>query len=143
LKVISKSKGSDYLAEVWTRQRVEEALLLMQDVISLNTPINTDERGDETELEFLIEDTSPSPEEIAVAEETKEHLIQYMQEFLKPRDIEIMKMRYGFDTEHPMTLEEVGQHFGMTRERVRQIEQRALRRLRIMFLHKNITQEDI
>lgn len=131
------------MAEVWTRKRVEEALLLAQDVLSLNAPICVDERGDETELEFLIEDTSPSPEEVAIGEQTKEHLMQYLQTYLKPREVEILKMRFGFETDTPMTLEEIGRLFGMTRERIRQIEQKAIRKLRIVFSNKNITKEDI
>lgn len=131
------------MAEVWTRKRVEEALLLAQDVLSLNAPISEDEKGDETELEFLIEDTSPSPEEVVISEQTKEHLMQYLQTYLKPREVEIIKMRFGFETDTPMTLEEIGRLFGMTRERVRQIEQKALRKLRIMFSNKNMTKEDI
>lgn len=131
------------MAEIWTRQKVEEALLLAQEVLSLNAPIGVDEKGYETELEFLIEDTSPSPEEVIISEQTKEHLMQYLQTYLKPREVEILKMRFGFETDTPMTLEEIGQLFGMTRERIRQIEQKAIRKLRIMFSNKNITKEDI
>lgn len=131
------------MTEVWTRQKVEDALLLMQDAISLNIPIGTDEKGEETELEFLIEDTSPSPEEILLKAQIRENLMDYLNEFLKPRELEIIKMRYGFETDTPMTLEEIGQYFGMTRERVRQIEKKVLRKLRIKFMSKNITVEDI
>ena len=127
----------------WTRERVEEALLLAQDIVSLNTIVGEGEHGDETELEEFIIDESPGPEELVAREITKENLLIYMQKFLKPREIEVLRMRYGFDTETPMTLEEIGQQLGITRERVRQIEQKAIRRMRVMFMHKNIAKEDI
>lgn len=130
------------MAEAWTRQKVEEILLLMQDVYSLNTLVN-EEDGGETEFESFIEDASPSPEEELIHSETQSELFKYMREFLTPREIEILRMRYGFDTDIPMTLEEIGKHFGMTRERIRQIEERALRKLRTKFMVHNIKLEDI
>jgi RNA polymerase primary sigma factor len=143
LKVISKSKGSDYLAEVWTRQKVEEALLLMQDAVSLNTFVGIDEKGNETELEDFIEDVEPSPEDEFLRAETRGKLTSYVDKYLSQRDANIIKMRFGFDTETPATLEEIGQQFGLTRERVRQIEQRALRKLRVALMRNNIKPEDI
>lgn len=131
------------MAEVWTREKVEEALLLMQDTVSLNTPIGTDERGGETELEFLIEDTSPSPEELAIQEQTGQKLREYMAKYLKVKELEVLERRFGLNDNVCMTLEEIGQEFGITRERVRQLEERGLRRLRQIFLQKNITMEDI
>lgn len=131
------------MAEVWTREKVEEALLLMQDTVSLNTPIGADERGGETELEFLIEDTSPSPEELAIREQTGQKLREYMAKYLKAKELEVLERRFGLNDNVCMTLEEIGQEFGITRERVRQLEERGLRRLRQIFLQKNITMEDI
>lgn len=131
------------MAEVWTRQKVEEALLLAQDAISLNTLIGIDEKGNETELEDFIEDVEPSPEEEFLRAETRETLMGYVDKYLSPRDADIIRMRYGIDRDVPMTLEEIGQQLGLTRERVRQREQKALRKLKLVFLKNNIKPEDI
>jgi DNA-directed RNA polymerase sigma subunit (sigma70/sigma32) len=131
------------LTKIWTREDVEEALLLMQDTLSLNAPINEDDRGNETELEFLLEDPGPSVEELVLRKESGKRLREYMAEYLKPREIEVLEKRYGFDGQPIMTLEEIGREKKMTRERVRQIEERAIRRLRLVFACKNITLEDI
>ena len=129
----------------WTAKDVEYVLTLSQGVVSLNTPINEgDHYNDETELEFIIADEdTPSPEEVIIKEQTRENLNAYLQKYLKPREIQIIKMRYGFESDTPMTLEEIGQEFGMTRERIRQIEARALRRLRGRFVAENVSKEDI
>lgn len=131
------------MAEIWTRQKVEEALLLMQDTISLNTLVGIDEKGNETELEDFIEDVEPSPEEEFLQAETRDKLLSYVDKHLSQRDADIIKMRFGIDRDVPMTLEEIGQQFGLTRERVRQREQKALRKLRLIFLKNNIKPEDI
>lgn len=131
------------MAEVWTRQKVEEILLLAQDAISLNTLIGIDEKGDETELEDFIEDVEPSPEDEFLKAETRDKLLSYVDKHLSQRDADIIKMRFGIDRDAPMTLEEIGQQFGLTRERVRQREQKALRKLRLIFLKNNIKPEDI
>lgn len=129
------------MKKAWTREDVEKVLLYAQDIISLNTLVNPDE-GEE-EIEMFIPDEAPSPEEILLKKQVSERIRECMNKCLRPRDAEIIKMRYGFDTDTPMTLEEVGREVGLTRERVRQIEQRALRKLRIMLVKNEITQEDI
>lgn len=129
------------MAEQWTREKVERILCLAQDIVSLNTKINPED-GEE-ELECFIEDEAPTPEDIVIKQQTNERLRQYMDLHLKPREAEILKLRYGFDTETPMTLEEVGRELGLTRERIRQIEHRALRKLRVVLIKNQIALEDI
>jgi RNA polymerase primary sigma factor len=86
--------------------------------------------GQETELGQLIEDRSlPSPAEAASQTLMIEELYRSLSA-LAPREERILCLRYGLDDGESRTLEEVGKHLGFTRERVRQIERRALRKLR-------------
>ena len=131
------------MAKIWTRKDVEEALLLMQDTVSLNAPINEDGCGNEIELESLLEDPGPSLEELVLQKESGERLREYMAKYLSSREIDVLEKRYGLDGQPTMTLDEIGREKGMTRERVRQIEDKAIRRLRLVFARKNINLEDI
>ncbi len=95
--------------------------------ISLESPL-----GDEDDAEFgmYIEDTSsPSPTQSAYYTTLKESLEEALA-MLSPREARILRLRFGLDNDRPYTLEEVGKKFGLTRERIRQIEVKALRRLR-------------
>lgn len=84
----------------------------------------------------MIPDTqSLSPEEVAIKEDTEEKLHQALQR-LAPRDAEILRLRFGLTGDRVLTLEEIGARVGVTRERVRQLEERALVRL------KEICQQD-
>ncbi len=96
--------------------------------LSLESPINTDE--EDSELGLFIEDRfSPTPMQIAHEKMLREKLEEVL-DTLPPREARIIKLRYGLEDGHRYTLEEVGQKFGLTRERIRQIETKALRRLR-------------
>lgn len=111
---------------------------------SLNEPIKND--GDEFGIEYgdLIEDTeTPQPEELILAEDRHNILMKNMDQSLTQRQKEILCMRYGLTTGEPMTLDEVGKFYHLTRERVRQIEETALRRMRCRFYKKNIRMEDL
>ncbi len=106
---------------------VEDILRVARIHLSLESPINKDEE-DTTFLDFM-EATTPSVEEEAV----KASLAAQVEELLKqlnPREAYIIKCRFGIDTERPMTLEEIGKKLGVSRERVRQIEARALQKLK-------------
>ncbi len=95
--------------------------------ISLESPV-----GDEDDSEFglFIEDTlTPPPAQTAYENLLKER-VEKVLESLSPREARIIRLRFGLENGHPYTLEEVGQKFGLTRERIRQIEGKALRRLR-------------
>lgn len=128
---------------VWTREKVEKILMMAQDILSLNMPVGADSDGSyDTELGELIEDTAPNPEDLMLLEGRREKLLECLSLWLKPREVEILLMRYGFTTGTPMTLEEIGQHYGVTRERIRQMEERALRRLRFKFANSNIASKE-
>jgi len=107
--------------------RVRKVLKMMQEPISLATPIGEEE---DSRLEDFIEDrNSPSP-----MQKTSEYRlrleIEKVLNTLTPREADIIRLRYGIGVGYPRTLEEVGKIFGVTRERVRQIEAKAIRKLR-------------
>ncbi|MGQ0845445.1 MAG: RNA polymerase sigma factor RpoD [Sporichthyaceae bacterium] len=110
-----------------TTERVLEALRYAQDPVSLHTPIGESE---DSELGDLIEDgEAPSPADAASVSMLRSDLEQIL-ETLGEREKRVVKMRYGLHDGNPHTLEEVGQIFGVTRERVRQIEANTLAKLR-------------
>jgi len=109
----------------------EEKLQWMLEVaripISLESPV-----GDEEDSEFgmFVEDTiTPSPSQTAYENLLRER-VEKVLATLSPREARILRLRFGLENGHPYTLEEVGKKFGLTRERIRQIEGKALRRLR-------------
>jgi RNA polymerase primary sigma factor len=109
-------------------KRVEQLLDLVEDPVSLETPVGDGESlyGD------LIEDTkSDRPEESTAIHLRHKELAQAL-EHLNPRMREVLELRFGLSGRDPKTLEEVGERMGVTRERVRQLESRALRELRIV-----------
>ncbi|MGQ9571189.1 MAG: sigma-70 family RNA polymerase sigma factor [Thermodesulfovibrionales bacterium] len=107
-------------------KKVEEVFRAIQDPIALQTPI-----GDEdTELEDFIGDkNSPSPYSDAERIETSEHILKVLKS-LAPKEETVIRMRFGIGMDRDHTLEEVGKHLNITRERVRQIEAKALRKLK-------------
>jgi RNA polymerase primary sigma factor len=95
--------------------------------LSLDSPVGDDE---ESELGMFIEDEfSPTPMQSAYQSMLKEKIDEVLGT-LSPREARVLRLRFGLDTGVPYTLEEVGEKFGLTRERIRQIEGKALRRLR-------------
>lgn len=116
--------------KIWTAEEVERLLALSQNTLSLNETINTgDDDGDKERGDF-IEYDGPSPEDVVIDNETRDRLLNAIENYLTPRENVVMKMRYGFIDGRPKTLEEVGKRFNVTRERIRQIEVKALRKLR-------------
>jgi RNA polymerase primary sigma factor len=109
-------------------EKVSKALKLMQQPVSLETPIG---EGGDSQLGDLIEDrSSESPAERVVTSNLREITGDVLQT-LSPREEKVIRMRFGLDKGgHERTLEEVGQDFNVTRERIRQIEAKALRKLR-------------
>jgi RNA polymerase primary sigma factor len=128
--------------KVLTGKDIERILIIAQDVVSLNTPVSSDPDC-EGELFDYLEDPSPTPEEAMILAGRKEYLLDIIQRYLKPREAQIIILRFGLESDNPMTLREVGEELGITRERVRQLEERALRRLRVYFAKNNLTTEDI
>lgn len=101
---------------------------LQIDTVSMNTLIGDDE---DTELENFIPATDETPEDVAIAGTMQYQVKKLLEDCnLKPREIEILMLRFGFNDREPMTLEEVGKKFEITRERVRQIEAKALMKIR-------------
>ncbi|MDR1124132.1 MAG: sigma-70 family RNA polymerase sigma factor [Elusimicrobiota bacterium] len=108
-------------------EKVKGILKIMQDPISLSTPIGEDE---DSNLEDFIEDkTGPNPSSSATDFLRKQEVADVLAT-LSEREAKIIKLRFGIESGYPRTLEEVGKMFNVTRERVRQIEAKAIRKLR-------------
>lgn len=111
---------------------------IQRDAMSLNDVILTETNEDNDELLKMIADDSPTPQEVYDKEHQAKMLREYMRKYLTPREEQVLKMRSGMDVDHVMTLEEIGVELGLTRERIRQIEVKATKRLRSIFAHHNI-----
>ncbi len=108
-------------------ERVREIMKIAQDPVSLETPVGEEE---DSHLGDFVEDTeTPTPAENASRAMLQEQLAEVLHT-LTPREEEVIRLRYGLADGHSHTLEEVGSHFHITRERIRQIEAKALRKLR-------------
>ena len=108
-------------------EKVKSILKIMQDPISLSTPIGEDE---DSNLEDFIEDKNgPNPSSSATDFLRKQEVAEVLAT-LSEREAKIIKLRFGIESGYPRTLEEVGKMFNVTRERVRQIEAKAIRKLR-------------
>ena len=108
-------------------EKVREIYKISQDPVSLETPIG--EEDDSHLGDFIKDESNLSPEEFATNEMLKEEISQVL-ETLTEREEKVIRLRFGLEDGKPRTLEEVGQMFGVTRERIRQIEAKALRKLR-------------
>jgi len=109
-------------------EKVRHIMKISQDTISLETSIGEDD--DESTLRDFIEDTETVlPSQMAGRQLLKEYVREILVE-LSPREQKILKMRFGLEDGVTHTLEEIGQEFGVTRERIRQIEAKALERIR-------------
>ena len=107
--------------------KVREIMKIAQDPVSLETPIGEEE--DSHLGDFIEDDTSPAPAEAASYTLLREQLCEVLAT-LTPREEEVLKLRFGLKDGRTRTLEEVGKVFNITRERIRQIEAKALRKLR-------------
>ena len=109
-------------------EKVEWMLQVSWLPLSLESPINEDE--EDSELGQFVEDqVTPTPMESTYSKLLREKIEEVL-DSLPPREARILKLRFGLENGHNYTLEEVGEKFGLTRERIRQIESKALRRLR-------------
>ena len=137
LQKLGREPSPEEIAEQvgYSVERVREIQKIAQDPVSLETPIGEEE---DSHLGDFIEDNSAlSPAEVAESNMLKEQLIQVLNT-LTPREEKVLRLRYGLDDSHPRTLEEVGKEFNVTRERIRQIEAKALRKLRNPGRFKNL-----
>ena len=107
--------------------KVREILKISQDPVSLETPIGEEE--DSHLGDFIPDDETPAPADAAASTILRE-VIERELHTLTPREEHVIKLRFGLYDGRPRTLEEVGQEFNITRERIRQIEAKALRKLR-------------
>ena len=110
-----------------TVDRVREVIKIAQDPVSLETPIG--EEDDSHLGDFVKDERSMSPEEYTIHELLKDEISDVLLT-LTEREEQVLRLRFGLDDGSCKTLEEVGQMFGVTRERIRQIEAKALRKLR-------------
>ncbi|HJP81628.1 MAG TPA: RNA polymerase sigma factor RpoD [Candidatus Saccharimonadales bacterium] len=111
-------------------EKVEYVIKIKQDITSLDAGVGRDGEDEDSVLADFIEDEdSKTPEESATSQLLKEQ-VQSVLSTLSEREQKIIKMRFGLDTGKSHTLEEVGQEFAVTRERIRQIEAKALAKLR-------------
>ena len=108
-------------------EKVREIQLMSFDTTSLETQIG--DEGDTTLGDFVEDKNAISPEQYAYREQLKESLREVLST-LTEREENVIRMRFGLDNGQPMTLEEVGQKFGVTRERIRQIEAKSIRKLK-------------
>ena len=108
-------------------QRVREILRAAEQPVSLETPVGGD--GDSALGDFIRDESELPPEEAVSYTVLREEVEEVLQ-MLAPRERRVLRLRFGLEDGRPRTLEEVGGEFGVTRERIRQIESKALRRLR-------------
>ena len=129
LQELGREPTTDEIAEKLgiTADKVRDIMKIAQDPVSLETPIGEEE---DSHLGDFVEDTdSPAPSESASYSLLREQLCNILHT-LTPREEQVIKLRFGLEDGRPRTLEEVGKQFNITRERIRQIEAKALRKLR-------------
>ena len=128
-----QEKGRDPLDEEIAKamdmpvDKVRDILKIAQEPVSLEMPIGEEE--DSHLGDFIADDNTPAPADAASYQMLREHLLEVLHT-LTPREEAVLKLRFGLEDGRPRTLEEVGKVFDITRERIRQIEAKALRKLR-------------
>lgn len=121
-------KPEEIAAEMdMTVEKVREILKIAQEPVSLETPIGEEE--DSHLGDFIPDNDAPAPADAAAFSMLKEQLMEVL-ETLTPREQKVLKLRFGLEDGRARTLEEVGKQFDVTRERIRQIEAKALRKLK-------------
>ena len=129
LQEYGREPTPDEIAKVMniSESKVREIIKIAQEPVSLETPIGEEE--DSHLGDFIPDDDAPAPAEAASFTLMKEQLLDVL-DTLTPREEKVLRLRFGLDDGHQRTLEEVGRVFKVTRERIRQIEAKALRKLR-------------
>lgn len=108
-------------------EKIQTAIDMSQALTSLDTPLGEDE---ETSIGDLVADYRTENALSKLIEEANQEIIQNVFDTLPEREAEVLKLRFGIDSNKPLTLEEVGKIFGVSRERIRQIETKAMRKMR-------------
>jgi RNA polymerase primary sigma factor len=129
MQVLGREPNDEEIAERlgWTVQRVKSVKNVAREPISLETPIGEEE---DSLLGDFIEDKDVENPSSQTAFKLLQEQLRGVLSTLPPREQEVLRMRFGLDDGYSLTLEEVGLYFNVTRERIRQIEAKALRRLR-------------
>ena len=129
LQELGREPEADEIAEAMgiTVDKVREIMKISQEPVSLEKPIGEEE--DSHLGDFIPDEDAPSPADQAAFTLLKEQLFDVLKE-LTPREEQVLKLRFGLEDGRTRTLEEVGREFKVTRERIRQIEAKALRKLR-------------
>jgi len=129
LQEFGRDPQPEEIAEVMgiTVEKVREIMKIAQEPVSLETPIGEEE--DSHLGDFIPDEDAPAPSEAAAFTMLKEQLTEVL-DTLTPREEKVLRLRFGLDDGRARTLEEVGREFEVTRERIRQIEAKALRKLR-------------
>ena len=128
LTAISESITAELSEEMqMPEDKVREIMKIAQEPVSLETPIGEEE--DSHLGDFIPDDDIPAPAEAAAFTLLKEQLMEVL-DTLTDREEKVLRLRFGLDDGRARTLEEVGKEFNVTRERIRQIEAKALRKLR-------------
>lgn len=111
-------------------KKIKELVLSLPNIISLNSPVNEDSDDNNAELMDIIANTSDDIIDYMDKKEFNKQFNDLLERLLDDREYEIIAYRYGYKTGRPEILEDVSRRFGISRERIRQIEQRALTKLR-------------
>ena len=129
LQEYGREPTPDEIAHVMniSENKVREIIKIAQEPVSLETPIGEEE--DSHLGDFIPDEDAPAPADAASFTLMKEQLMEVL-DSLTPREEKVLRLRFGLDDGHQRTLEEVGRVFKVTRERIRQIEAKALRKLR-------------
>lgn len=127
IELVAKASG----VTIETVKKAQEIYLQGQ-ILSLDSVIEKPYGSGETFLGELVavDLTTPSPEDNLFVIERNQRLLTVMDKLLRGRELRVLKLRFGFETGTPMTLEEIGSIYGVTRERIRQIKAKALKKLR-------------
>ena len=116
-------------------EELSDVMLMNGKPMSMDAPFN---QNDENSLhDVLVNDDLPSPDEVLMTESLKAEIKNAL-DVLNEREKEVLKLYFGIDTEQALTLEEIGEKFNLTRERVRQIKEKAIRKLRHNSRSKNL-----
>ena len=112
-------------------EKVRDIMMAAMDTISLETPIGEEE---DSKLEDFVQDSTQSVERTVIQSRLREQVDEVLGK-LPEREERVLRLRFGLDDGRERTLEEVGREFNVTRERIRQIEMKALRKLRVKQLN--------